>query len=229
MRTSARSYVNRITASSATAVAGASPLQHFIGPVSQTYSSPAQYGEPTNLPGSTSPGATAPFQILGSPPQQPQQAEMRVYRDDNLVVPPSLAEVPHEDDNAEEKTLIFQLRGLPFAATRKDVESFLHTVDYDQLDVGTLATGESSGNAFVELHSLRAAEKLGRLHNTVITVAADAGVPVRERPRPRYVEVLAANAAKREQVLRLDARTSRSALPVPRRARARHLCRWRLR
>ncbi|TPP53594.1 hypothetical protein CGC20_10040 [Leishmania donovani] len=120
----------------------------------------------------------------------------------------------------QERSFIFQLRGLPFAATRKDVESFLRTVDYDQLDVGTLATGESSGNAFVELHGLRAAEKLGRLHNTVITVAADASVPARERPRPRYIEVLDADAARREQVLRIDALTARSALPLPRRFRA---------
>lgn len=213
-RSSMRRRVHSVTAASASTVGAGSPMPHFVGVVPQAYSSATFYRDPTALRGNDRAGTTSPYRM----PSSQQQAELRANRSDSRAVPPP--NLAHEHDSREERSFIFQLRGLPFATTRKDVESFLRTVDYDQLDVGTLATGESSGNAFVELHGLRAAEKLGRLHNTVISVAADAGVPARERPRPRYVEVLDADAARREQVLRIDALTARSALPLPRRFRA---------
>ncbi|CAJ1992274.1 hypothetical protein LDHU3_33.4010:CDS1 [Leishmania donovani] len=220
-RSSMRRRVHSATAASASTVGAGSPMPHFIGAAPQAYSSPTFYRDPTALRGNDRAGTASPFRVLSS---SQQQAELRANRSDSRTMPPPPPPPPpnlaHEHDSRQERSFIFQLRGLPFAATRKDVESFLRTVDYDQLDVGTLATGESSGNAFVELHGLRAAEKLGRLHNTVITVAADASVPARERPRPRYIEVLDADAARREQVLRIDALTARSALPLPRRFRA---------
>lgn len=219
--TSTRSSMQRrahsVTAASASTVDVGSPMPHFVGVVPQAYSSAACYRDPTALRGNDRVGTASPYRV---PSSSQQQAELRANRSDSRAVPPPPPNLAHEHDSREERSFIFQLRGLPFAATRKDVESFLRTVDYDQLDVGTLATGESSGNAFVELHGLRAAERLGRLHNTVISIAADAGMPARERPRPRYIEVLDADAARREQVLRVDALTARSALPLPRRFRA---------
>ncbi|KAG5469907.1 hypothetical protein CUR178_02049 [Leishmania enriettii] len=208
----------RIMAPTVTPVATSLPLQQIARTVPQTNSSPTCYADPATLLGTGS-GGTAPLQVLASPQQQQQQAELHANFGEHLRAPPPLANLASESCNGKEKALIFQLRGLPFATTREDVEAFLRNVNYHRLDVGTLATGESSGNAFLELRDLRAAQQLGRLHNTIITVAADARVPPRERPRPRYVEVLNADAIRREQVLRIDARTPRSALLQQRRAR----------
>ncbi|KAG5469558.1 hypothetical protein LSCM1_02781 [Leishmania martiniquensis] len=201
-----------------TSVALSSSVQDLGGAVRLTSSSSACYAEPASILGAGSAG-TAPFEMLASPQEQQKQAELHGNRDEHLMVSPPLVDSARESCNGDEKTFIFQLRGLPFAATREDVEAFLRTVDYQRLDIGALATGESSGNAFVELRGPYAAEQLGRLHNTIITVAADARMPARERPRPRYVEVLNADSTRREQVLRVDARTARSALPLQRRAR----------
>ncbi|KAG5493707.1 hypothetical protein JIQ42_02081 [Leishmania sp. Namibia] len=217
-RSSMWSRCGGIMASTVTPVATSLPLQQIARTVPQTNSSPACYADPATLLGTGSAG-TAPFQVLASPQQQQQQAELHANFGEHLMVQPPLANLASESCNGKEKTLIFQLRGLPFATTREDVEAFLRNVNYYRLDVGTLATGESSGNAFLELRDLRAAEQLGRLHNTIITVAADVRAPARERPRPRYVEVLNADATRREQVLRVDACTPRGALPQQRRAR----------
>ncbi|KAG5495249.1 hypothetical protein JKF63_02304 [Porcisia hertigi] len=209
-------YVHAGT-SGATAPAAAS-LQHSMQTAPQTYSAPATYSNRTTLLTIGS-GGTVSSLSMSNPQQQGRQAELSENRVDHLAVvgPQYLLQ---GNKSRGETSVIYQLRGLPFATTIKDVEFFLRTVEYRRLDVGTLATGESSGNAFVELHDFRAAEGLCRLHNTIITVAADAGVPAANRPRPRYVEVLGADAAKRDQVLCTDARTSRSALPRQRRARS---------
>ncbi|KPA84356.1 unspecified product [Leptomonas pyrrhocoris] len=124
------------------------------------------------------------------------------------------AEPPHSN-------LIYWLRGLPFQATEGDVDAFLsHVLAFHRLDVGTLASGECSGNAFVELASGSFCSEVEMLHNAPISCAADVLLPPARRPRPRYVEVVRTTAEHRAEVLREDARLTRAQLPAHRQAQA---------
>ncbi|KPI87341.1 hypothetical protein ABL78_3582 [Leptomonas seymouri] len=100
--------------------------------------------------------------------------------------------------------LVYWLRGLPFQAQRSDVEAFLAGIDYSKLEIGVLESGECSGNAFVELKGSKHQAELEALHNAFIPVSAHAALAAEVRPKPRFVEVMPSNPAKRLEQLEHD-------------------------
>ncbi|KPI87343.1 hypothetical protein ABL78_3584 [Leptomonas seymouri] len=117
-----------------------------------------------------------------------------------------------EDESGREKTSIYWLRGFPFETTTADLEAYLKPIEgkYRHLHIGCLSTGECSGNVFVELKSAADRKAVMQLHNKFIPIAAHAALPPRQRPKPRFVEVIAANAQRRADQLEQDGRTKRS-------------------
>jgi hypothetical protein len=100
--------------------------------------------------------------------------------------------------------LVYWLRGIPFQAQRSDVEAFLAGIDFSKLDIGVLENGECSGNAFVELKGSKHQAELERLHNAFIAINAHAALDAEVRPKPRFVEVMPSNPAKRLEQLEHD-------------------------
>lgn len=115
-------------------------------------------------------------------------------------------------DGAGERSLVYWLRGLPYETTQADLDRFLAPLQgkIAQLHVGYLSTGECSGNVFVELTAAVHHRAIMDLHNTFIDIAAHTALPPQERPKPRFVEVIAASAQRRAEQLETDARTRRN-------------------
>ncbi|KPA84354.1 hypothetical protein ABB37_02351 [Leptomonas pyrrhocoris] len=128
------------------------------------------------------------------------------------VADTALAAEEAEDGNTGEPTLIHWLRGLPFETTEADLAAFLKPIEgrVRSLRFGRLSTGECSGNVFVELNSLADRSAIMQLHNVFFPVAAHEGLAPQLRPKPRYVEVIPADAERRDAQLEKDSCTSRT-------------------